>query len=282
MTPLLTYHPKSPGTDTGEYRYFFNGQEVDNEVFAEMSNFGYEFRQYDSRLGRWWSVDPKWNEYPGVSPYVFCNGSPIMLMDPDGEENLYAFYYAQRYLLNKVKSVSDITTDSWYGYYPGQHRTLTEQDTTRESCFGVVWHAYMKSGGEITSYLQTGFSDKNNSFNGRNIAKRWFKEGNKTSSENPNDLSRSFETDIMKGEIGDIVFMSDHAAMLAELPEQFEQDGITFVKMKVYTTTTYEGFIEQTITFSLDNTNVTSGWSSFEGYGQLHQSQGKGNPELEQ
>ena len=77
----------STSTDIGEYRYFFNGQEADNEVFAEMSNFGYEFRQYDSRLGRWWSIDPKWNEYPGVSPYVFCKGSPIVLMDPNGKES---------------------------------------------------------------------------------------------------------------------------------------------------------------------------------------------------
>ena len=82
-SPLKT-SLKITSTDTGEYRYFFNGQEADNEVFAEMSNFGYEFRQYDSRLGRWWSVDPKWNEYPGVSPYVFCNGSPIDKVDTKG------------------------------------------------------------------------------------------------------------------------------------------------------------------------------------------------------
>jgi RHS repeat-associated protein len=86
MKPLLTYRPKSPGTNIGGYRYFFNGQEGDNEVFGEVANFGYEFRQYDSRLARWWGIDPKWNEYSGVSPYVFCNGSPIMLMDFKGTE----------------------------------------------------------------------------------------------------------------------------------------------------------------------------------------------------
>ena len=86
MKPLLTYSPKHPSTNIGGYRYFFNGQEGDNEVFGEVADFGYEFRQYDSRLGRWRSVDPKWSEYPGVSPYVFCNGSPVMLMDPKGEE----------------------------------------------------------------------------------------------------------------------------------------------------------------------------------------------------
>ena len=71
-------------TNIGGYRYFFNEQEADNEVYGEVANFGYEFRQYDSRLGRWWSVDPKWSEYPSVSPYVFCNGNPINRVDPKG------------------------------------------------------------------------------------------------------------------------------------------------------------------------------------------------------
>ena len=71
-------------TNTGGYRYFFNRQEGDNEVFGEMANFGYEFRQYDSRLGRWWSVDPKWSEYPSTSSYAYCRNNPIILYDPNG------------------------------------------------------------------------------------------------------------------------------------------------------------------------------------------------------
>ena len=86
MNPLLTYRPKSPGTNIGGYRYFFNGQEGDNEVFGETANFGYEFRQYDSRLGRWWSIDPKWSKYPSVSPFVLCKGNPIMMVDLKGED----------------------------------------------------------------------------------------------------------------------------------------------------------------------------------------------------
>ena len=82
-----TYNQQyTKSSNIGGYRYFFNGQEADNEVFGEVANFGYEFRQYDSRLARWWSVDPKWSEYPGVSPFVFCNGSPIMLVDLEGKD----------------------------------------------------------------------------------------------------------------------------------------------------------------------------------------------------
>ena len=93
----------SQSTNIGGYRYFFNGQEGDNEVFGELANFGYEFRQYDSRLGRWWSIDPKWNEYPSVSPFVFCNGSPIMLMDPNGEKVFAYNKESKRYMKSYLK-----------------------------------------------------------------------------------------------------------------------------------------------------------------------------------
>jgi RHS repeat-associated protein len=256
--------------------FTFSAKEKDVET--GLSYFG--SRYYSSDLSIWLSVDPQASKYPSLSPYVYCANNPVKLVDPDGEENLYAFHYAQRNLLNKVKSVKDISTESWYGYSPGQHQTLTKQDPTKGSCYGIVWHAYMNSGDKITSYLQTGFSDKNNYFKGRELSKQWFKQGN-SSPANQDGLSRSFETDIMKGEIGDIVFMEGHAAMLAGLPEQIEEDGNTYVKLKVYTTTSNCGFIEQDIIFDSDRKNRTTGWSGFEGYGQLHQTQGKGNPDLE-
>ncbi len=36
MNPTLTYRPKFTSTNIGEYRYFFNGQEADNEVFVQV------------------------------------------------------------------------------------------------------------------------------------------------------------------------------------------------------------------------------------------------------
>ena len=64
------------------YRNLFNGQEADNEVYGEGAVLGYESRQYDARIRRWWSIDPLADKYPGFGPYVFCNGSPKVLMNP--------------------------------------------------------------------------------------------------------------------------------------------------------------------------------------------------------
>ena len=74
--------------DNGGYRYFFNGQEGDNEVLGEGALAGYEFRQYDTRLGRWWGVDPDVSKFPGESPFLFCGGNPILYLDKYGRYKL--------------------------------------------------------------------------------------------------------------------------------------------------------------------------------------------------
>ena len=91
ITSCVDYYPfgypiSERSFDIPHYRNLFNGQEADNEVYGNGAILGYEFRQYDSRIGRWWSIDPLVEKYPGVGPYVFCEDSPMMLVDSKGEE----------------------------------------------------------------------------------------------------------------------------------------------------------------------------------------------------
>jgi RHS repeat-associated protein len=59
---------------------------VDNEINGNGNAYDFGARMYDSRLGRWWSVDPLVNKYPGLSPYVFSANIPITLADIDGKD----------------------------------------------------------------------------------------------------------------------------------------------------------------------------------------------------
>ena len=43
-------------------------------------------RYYDSATGRWLSVDPKAEKYPGISPYTYCLNNPLNNVDPDGKD----------------------------------------------------------------------------------------------------------------------------------------------------------------------------------------------------
>lgn len=69
-----------------DYRFGFNGQEKVNEIAGIGNHLNFGARGYDSRIARWWSVDPLAGKYPSWSPYVFALNNPINLTDPDGRE----------------------------------------------------------------------------------------------------------------------------------------------------------------------------------------------------
>ena len=69
----------------GIYRYGFNGYEKDDELVGDGNSYTTEFRQYESRLGRWLSLDPELKRYPDASPYVAYLNSPIVVVDTKGD-----------------------------------------------------------------------------------------------------------------------------------------------------------------------------------------------------
>jgi len=77
-----------PSAYRERYRYGFNGKENDYEVEGQQD---YGMRMYDSRLGRFKSVDPLAGKYPYLTPYQFSSNSPVSGVDLDGLE-YYAYY----------------------------------------------------------------------------------------------------------------------------------------------------------------------------------------------
>ena len=69
-----------------DYRFGFNGMEKDNEVKGIGNSLDFGARIYDSRLGRWLSMDPLQVKYPALTPYNFVGNSPLRLVDKDGRE----------------------------------------------------------------------------------------------------------------------------------------------------------------------------------------------------
>jgi RHS repeat-associated protein len=69
-----------------KYRYGFNGKENDNEVKGEGNQQDYGMLIYDTRLGKFLSVDPLTEKYPWLTPYQFASNTPIQAIDVDGEE----------------------------------------------------------------------------------------------------------------------------------------------------------------------------------------------------
>ncbi len=89
-----------------EYRYGFNGKELDTE---DPIQYDYGFRIYDPRLARFKSLDPLQKKFPELTPYQFASNSPIANVDLDGKEALdYRYIFHSLELKLKNPSESDV------------------------------------------------------------------------------------------------------------------------------------------------------------------------------
>ena len=61
--------------------YYFNAKELDEETGL----YYYGARYLDPAGTRWLSADPMFEKYVGMSPYNYCAGNPVRLVDPDGK-----------------------------------------------------------------------------------------------------------------------------------------------------------------------------------------------------
>ena len=71
---------------SNDYRFGFQGQEVDNEVKGDGNSVNYKYRIHDPRLGRFLSIDPLFKDYPWKSPYAFSENRVIDMIELEGLE----------------------------------------------------------------------------------------------------------------------------------------------------------------------------------------------------
>ena len=87
---LFEYKYVTYSSDIPHYRNLFNGQEADNEVYGEGALHAFEYRMHDTRIGRFWSVDPLSAKFPWNSPYAFAENRVIDGQELEGLEYLGA------------------------------------------------------------------------------------------------------------------------------------------------------------------------------------------------
>jgi RHS repeat-associated protein len=66
--------------------YKFNAKELDEDTGL----YYYGARYYNPRLSIWYGVDPLFEKYPEISPYVYTADNPVKYTDPDGKDFILA------------------------------------------------------------------------------------------------------------------------------------------------------------------------------------------------
>ncbi len=79
-------HIRSDYPQSGN-RYDYNGKE--DQTTGDLKFLDYGARMYDTRLGRWFNVDPLAEKLQHQSPYAYCNNDPVNYADPDGQFGIF-------------------------------------------------------------------------------------------------------------------------------------------------------------------------------------------------
>ncbi len=84
--PGKEYKAPDPFGGVGGYKFGFNGQLNENDLYGDGNANSYQFRVADNRLGRFFSVDPLSDNFPFYSPFQFAGNMPIWAIELEGLE----------------------------------------------------------------------------------------------------------------------------------------------------------------------------------------------------
>ena len=144
---------------SNNYRFGFNGKEKDDNITGVTgSHLDFGARIYDSRIGRWLSVDQLSYKYPGHSPYNFAQNTPISAIDPDGR--LVIFIGGLRLWHGNEQDANQkggqIHTSDVYDYWSAPFNNMHEYHID-------IAGEFLKNIGDYNAYYTSGSSQWNSS-----------------------------------------------------------------------------------------------------------------------
>ncbi|GAL85782.1 Rhs family-like protein [Sporocytophaga myxococcoides] len=74
--------------NSNNYRYGYQSQEMDNEIYGTGNAYSFEYRIHDPRIGRFLSIDPMFKDFSWNSPYAFAENKVIHCFELEGLESV--------------------------------------------------------------------------------------------------------------------------------------------------------------------------------------------------
>lgn len=124
---LNKWHELFASDEKDNYRHGFNGMEKDNELKGIGNSLDFGARIYDSRLGKFLSIDPLASKFPSESNYIFAGNSPIYLLDEKGEKKTTYFTITDE-RSGKTTKITTVTPGLLARSYKRMHSEIRTYD----------------------------------------------------------------------------------------------------------------------------------------------------------
>jgi RHS repeat-associated protein len=123
-----------------DYMFGFNGMQKDNEVKGVGNSLDFGARIYDSRLGRFLSLDPYSAKFANESNFSFAGNSPIKFIDKDGEFKIEASIkdnYPLVYLYMSTQLENDLKKQVIRDAYKNLNPAVTDARLNQQFTNGI-------------------------------------------------------------------------------------------------------------------------------------------------
>jgi len=93
-----------------DYRFGFNGQEKEDEIYGEGNAYDFGARIYDGRLGKFLSLDSYSAKFVSESNYIYAGNNPVIYIDINGDfrfPSATSYPYLAEYLNNNLQYILD-------------------------------------------------------------------------------------------------------------------------------------------------------------------------------
>ena len=143
------------GSETSPNRWLFSGKESQSFLGADIPLLDFGARMYDPTTARWTAIDPMAEDYHGVSPYAYCLGNPISIIDPNGRW-ITLYYNGHEYRYQDGQFLQYQTEGNNAGSY------VPTSDAQVQSLGGMLTElSKVKTGKSLIDYFS---NDENNAY----------------------------------------------------------------------------------------------------------------------
>ncbi len=150
------------------YRYGFQGQEKDDEIKGHGNSINYTYRMHDTRLGRFFCVDPLVSYFPWNSPYAFSENKVIDHVELEGLEaspaaivtEMAALYMATAATVEVIKHQQGDVSWTWGSGSSNEisHRE-SEWEKAKQKSLNKSWEIYLWKKG-IEQFTENNFNNE--------------------------------------------------------------------------------------------------------------------------